>query len=327
MKKLLFPLTLVALLLALSSSADAQQPPKLAKIGWLFSGTPASMASQRDEIVRLLYELGYIESKNIAFEYRYADNELDRLPALAHELVSLKIDVLLVRGPRTALAAKAATRTIPIVFYDVADPVVLGLVDSLVRPGGNLTGLTIITEALVGKRLELLKETVPKLSRVAVLWNPQSPGNALQWKESQLQAQALGLQLHSMEVSSADGYDSAFKAAVKARAAAVAVTPDPLVTANFKLITDLLAKHHLPALADRGQFVEAGGLMSYGADQAEQVRRVVALVDKILKGAKPADIPVEQPRKFELVINLKTAKQIGLTIPANVLARADKVIR
>jgi len=204
---------------------------------------------------------------------------------------------------------------------------VLGLVDSLARPGGNLTGLTIITETLVGKRLELLKETIPKLFRVAVLWNPESPGNQLQWKESQLQAQALGLQLQSMEVSSEDRYESAFKAAVKARAAAVAVTPDPLVTANFKLITNSLAKHHLPAIADRGEFVETGGLMSYGADQAEQVRRVVALVAKILKGAKPADIPVEQPRKFELVINLKAAKQIGLTIPQSVLYRADRVIK
>jgi putative tryptophan/tyrosine transport system substrate-binding protein len=325
--RILVSFCLLITVLLITGSAEAQQPPKLAKIGWLFGGTAASMASQRDEIVRLLHELGYIESKNIAFEHRYADNELDRLPALAHELVSLKIDVLLVRAPRPALAAKNATKTIPIVFYDVADPVALGLVDSLVRPGGNLTGLTIITETLVGKRLELLKETVPKLSRVAVLWNPQSPGNALQWKESQLQAQALGLQLHSMEVSSADGYDSAFKVALKAHSAAVAVTPDPLVTANFKLITNLLIKYRLPALADRGEFVETGGLMSYGADQTEQAKRVVALLDKILKGAKPADIPVEQPRKFELVINLKTAKQIGLTIPQSVLYRADKVIK
>jgi putative ABC transport system substrate-binding protein len=318
---------LVGLTLTSYRLAEAQQAAKVAKIGWLVGFSAASMASQRDEILRLLRELGYIESKNIAFEYRYADNKLDRLPALADELVSLKVDVLLVRAPRPALAAKNATRTIPIVFYDVADPVMLGLVDSLVRPGGNLTGLTIITETLVGKRLELLKETVPKLFRVAVLWNPENPGNELQWKESQLQARALGLQLQSIEVSSADRYESAFKAAVKARAAAVAVTPDPLVTANFKLITNLLAKHHLPAIADRGEFVETGGLMSYGADQAEQVRRVVALVAKILKGAKPADIPVERPRKFELLINLKTAKQIGLTIPPNVLARADKVVK
>ena len=321
-------IVLAVILLAVAVIAEAQQPqPKLTKIGWLYGGSAASMAAQRDEILRLLREIGYVESRNIAFEYRYADNELDRLPVLAKELVNLKMDALLVRSPRPVLAAKNATKTIPIVFYDVADPVALGLVDSLVRPGGNLTGLTIITETLVGKRLELLKETVPKLSRVAVLWNPQSPGNTLQWKESQLRAQALHLQLHSMEVSSADRYDSAFKAAINAHSEAVAVTPDPLVTVNFKLITNLLTKYRLPSLADRGQFVESGGLMSYGADQEEQVKRVVALVDKILKGAKPADLPVEQPKKFEFIINLKTAKQIDLTIPPNVLARADRVIK
>jgi putative ABC transport system substrate-binding protein len=204
---------------------------------------------------------------------------------------------------------------------------VLGLVDSLARLGGNLTGLTIITEVLVGKRLELLKETVPKLSRVAVLWNPQNPGNALQWKESQLQARALGLQLHSMEVTSAARYESAFKEAVKARSGALAVTPDPLVVSNFKLITDLTARYRLPALADRGEFVESGGLMSYGADQAEAYRRVASMVDKILKGTKPADIPVEQPTRFELMINLKTAKALGLTIPPVVMMRATKVIK
>src|SRR4029434_2528904 len=318
---------LVGLTLTSYRLAEAQQAAKVAKIGWLVGFSAASMASQRDEILRLLRELGYIESKNIAFEYRYADNKLDRLPALADELVSLKGDVLLVRAPRPALAAKNATRTIPIVFYDVADPVALGLVDSLARPGGNLTGLTIITEVLVGKRLELLKETVPKLSRVAVLWNPQNPGNALQWKESQIQARALGLQLNSMEVSSADRYEGAFKEAAKARSAALAVTPDPLVTSNFKLITDLAVKYRLPAIADRKEFVDNGGLMSYGADQADQHRRVAWMIDKILKGAKPSEIPVEQPTKFELVINLKTAKALGLTIPPVVLMRANQVIK
>jgi putative tryptophan/tyrosine transport system substrate-binding protein len=180
---------------------------------------------------------------------------------------------------------------------------------------------------LVGKRLELLKETIPKLSGVAVLWNPQNPGNALQWKESQLHARALGLQLHSMEVSSADRYEGAFKEAAKARSAALAVTPDPLVTSNFKLITDMALKYRLPAIADREEFVDNGGLMSYGADQADQDRRVAWMIDKILKGAKPSEIPVEQPTKFELVINLKTAKALGLTIPPVVLMRADKVIK
>ena len=183
----------------------------------------------------MLRELSYVEGKNIAIEFRDADNKLDRLPALADELVRLKVDVFIASAPRAALAAKNATRTIPIVFYDVADPVALGLVDSLARPGGNITGFTIITEVLAGKRLELLKETVPKLSRVAVLWNPQNPGNAQQWKESQLPARALGLQLHSMEVSSADKFESAFKEAAKARSAALAVAPDPLVFSNLKL--------------------------------------------------------------------------------------------
>jgi ABC-type uncharacterized transport system substrate-binding protein len=321
----------VAIVLAMAllwpSLATAQHITKAAKIGWLFAGSAASMAPQRDEGVTLLRALGYIEHKNINFEYRYGDNKLDQLPALAVELVNLNVNLLVVRAPRPALAAKEATKTIPIVFYDLADPVALGLVERMARPGGNLTGLTIMTEALVGKRLELLRETIPTLSHVAVLWNPESPGNALQWQQSQLQAHVLGLQVHSMEVSSADRYDSAFNTAVKARIGAVAVTPDPLVTANFKLLTELFAKYRLPALADRVQFVESGGLMSYGADQEEQIRRAVALVDKVLKGARPADIPVEQPKKFELVINLNTARQIGLTIPPSVLARADRVIR
>jgi putative tryptophan/tyrosine transport system substrate-binding protein len=327
MTKRFVHLTLSALLLALCSSAEAQQQAKVAKIGWLGFRSAARQAPGTEGFRRELLKLGYVEGKNIAFEYREAEGKLDRLPAVADELVRLKVDVIVTASTAGALAAKNTTRTIPIVFYSAGDPVATGLVDSLARPGGNLTGLTIITDVLVGKRLELLKETVPKLFRVAVLWNPENPGNALQWKESQLQAQALGLQLHSMAVSSADRYEGAFKEAAKARSAALAVTPDPLVISNLKLITDLAAKYRLPAIADRGEFVESGGLMSYGADQTEQVRRAVALMDKILKGAKPADLPVEQPMKFEFVINLKTAKQIGLTIPPNVLARADKVIR
>jgi putative tryptophan/tyrosine transport system substrate-binding protein len=324
-KKILVSI-LAVVILVFAYTAGAQQV-KIPKIGW-FSGVSASAApSAFSGVQRELRALGYVEGKNFTFDYRYADNRLDRLPALADELVGLKVDVLIARSPRAALAAKNATRTTPIVFYDVADPVALGLVDSLARPGGNLTGLTIITEVLVGKRLELLKETVPKLSGVAVLWNPQNPGNALQWKESQLQARALGLQLHSMEVSSADRYEGAFKEAAKARSAALAVTPDPLVTSNFKLITDLAVKYRLPAIADREEFVDNGGLMSYGADQADQHRRVAWMIDKILKGAKPSEIPVEQPTKFELVINLKTAKALGLTIPPVVLMRAERVVK
>ena len=240
----------------------------------------------------------------------------------------VKVDALLTPGGNGALALKKATTTIPIVFIGaVSDPIAAGLVDSLARPGGNITGFTNVAADLTGKWLELLKQTVPKLSHVAVLWDPQNPGNAQQWKESQLQARELGLQLHSMEVSSADQYEGAFKEAIKVRSAALAVTQHTLATSHQKLITDLATKNRLASMYFRGDFVERGGLMSYAADQEEPYRRAASMVDKILKGAKPADLPVEQPTKFELVINLKAAKQIGLTIPPNVLARADKVIR
>src|SRR5262249_9233141 len=227
----------------------------------------------------------------------------------------------------SALAAKNATRTIPIVFLGVVDPVGVGLVDSLARPGGSITGFTSIAAELAGKRLELLKETIPKLSRVAVLWTPQDPASTPQWKESQLAARELGLQLHSMEVSSAAKYEGALKEEIRARSAALAVTQDQLHISNQKRITDLATKHRLPAIYPRTDFVSSGGLMSYGADWAESFSRGAAMVDKILKGAKPADLPIEQPKKFELIVNLKAAKQIGLTIPQKVLARADKVIR
>ena len=316
-----------ATLVSTASFVHAQQSKKVPRIGYLTANYLSTISPLIEAFGQGLRELGYVEGKNIVIEYRYADTKLDRLPALADELVRLKVDVLVVGGPPVAVAAKNATRTIPIVFYSVADPVALGLVDSLARPGGNVTGFTIITEVLAGKRLELLKETVPKLSQVAVLWNPQNPGNALQWKESQLQARALGLQLYSMEVTNADKLQTAFKEAAKARSGALAVTQDTVFGSNLKLIADLAIKYRWAAIYTRREFVETGGLMSYGADQAEQVRRVVALVDKILRGAKPGDLPVEQPMKFEFIISLKAAKQIGLTIPPNVLARADKVIK
>ncbi len=314
-------------LLGVAVIAEAQQPAKVGKIGWLSIGSDSGPGSTIRAVPPELRALGYIEGKNIAFDYRYADNKLDRLPALADELVRLKVDVLVTPGTPAAIAAKNATRTIPIVFFRVSDPVPLGLVDSLSRPGGNVTGFTEISEVLAGKRLELLKETVPKLSRVALLWNPQNPGNAQQWKESQLPARELGLQLHSMEVSSADKYEGAFKEAVKARSGALAVAQDALAGSNLKLIADLAIKHRLPASYPRGEFVDNGGLMSYGPDPDESFKRVASMIDKILKGAKPADLPVEQPTKFELVINLKTAKQIGVEIPPEVLARANRLIR
>ena len=317
----------VVALLAVAVIGEAQQPAKVAKIGWLSIGLDSGPGSTIRGIPPELRALGYVEGMNIAFDYRYADNKLDRLPALADELVRLKVDVLVTPGTPAAIAAKNATRTIPIVFFRVSDPVPLGLVDSLSRPGGNVTGFTEISEVLAGKRLELFKETVPKLSRVAVLWNPQNPGNAQQWKENQLPARELGLQLHSMEVSSADKYEGAFKEAVKARSSALAVAQDALAGSNLKLIADLAIKHRLPASYPRGEFVDNGGLMSYGPDPDESLRRVASMIDKILKGAKPADLPVEQPTKFELAFNLKTAKQIGVIIPQGLLYRADKVIR
>lgn len=317
---------LAGLMLPSVHLTEAQQQAKVPKIGWL-GGRSAASATGLDGLRRELRALGYVEGKNIVFEDRYAEGKLDRLPALADELVRLKIDVLLTPSTITALAAKNATRTIPIVFISVGDPVAVGLVDSLARPGGNVTGFTDISAVLAGKRLELLKETIPKLSRVAVLWNPQEPGSAQQWKESQLPARELGLQLHSMEVSSADKYESAFKEATKARSAALAVTQNTLATSNLKQIAELAAKNRLPAIYTRGEYVDSGGLMYYGVDQAEPYRRAAVFVDKVLKGTKPADIPVEQPTKFELLINLKTAKALGLTIPAMVLMRAEKVIK
>jgi putative ABC transport system substrate-binding protein len=237
------------------------------------------------------------------------------------------VDVLLTPATPAAVAAKNATRTIPIVFYSGSDPVALGLVDSLARPGGNITGFTTIGAVLAGKRLELLKETISNLSRVAALWNPHDSLSAQAWKESQLPARELGLQLHSMEVSSADKFEGAFKEAIKASSAALALMGSPFFFSHQKQIVDLAAKNRLPAIYSNREFVVSGGLMSYGADQTEPYRRAAVLVNKILKGAKPADLPVEQATKFELVINLKTAKQIGVTIPPNVLARADKVIK
>jgi putative tryptophan/tyrosine transport system substrate-binding protein len=322
-RKEIISVALSGLLLALSVPVVAQQQPKIARIGELLSGTRPALGSGRESLRRELRKLGYVESKNIVFESLSSEGKPDRYAALAGELVRSKVDVILTSSPDETLAAKNATKTIPIVFYAAGDPVASGLVDSLAHPGGNVTGFTTIASVLSGKRLELVKEIVPKLSRVAVLWyRSMQP-----WKESQLAARELGLQLHSMQVSSADELESAFTDAVTARSAAVVVVESPLASSTGKQIAALAAKNRLPTVYARKDFVEGGGLMSYGADPSEAHRRIALLVDKILKGANPAELPVEQPTKFELVINLKTAKQIGLTIPPNVLARADKVIR
>jgi putative tryptophan/tyrosine transport system substrate-binding protein len=315
---------LATLLLTTASFGNAQQLVKTPKIGWLFAAAPNT---PQKELVRMLRDLGYVDGKNIVFEYRYANNKLDRLPALADELVRIKVDVLLTPGTPGALALKTATKTIPIVFFDVTDPVAAGLVDSLARPGGNITGFSSIEALLAGKRLELLKEAVPKISRVAVLWNPHDPSSVQQWKESQLSARELGLQLHSMEVSSADQFENAFKAATQMRSSALFAVSNALAASNQTRLTELATRYRLPAMFGQGSFATNGGLISYGPDQTERFRRAAVMVDKILKGAKPVDIPVEQPTKFEFVINLKTAKVLNLTIPQSVLYRADKVIK
>jgi putative ABC transport system substrate-binding protein len=306
--------------------AEAQPQARIPKIGWI-AVRPVSAAFAIESFQREFSKLGYVDGKNVRFEYRYAEGKLDRLPALAEELVRLKVDVLIAPTTPAALAAKNATKTIPIVFIDVTDPIAAGLIDSLARPGGNITGFTTIGAILAGKRLELLKETVPKLSRVAVLWNPQDPSSAQNWKESQLPARELRLQLYSMEVSSADKYEAAFKEATKARAGALASMGGQLGSSSENDTAKLANKYRLPAIYTRQPVVENGGLMSYGPDQFEGFRRTAVFVDKILKGTNPADIPVEQPMGFELAINLKTAKDLGLTIPPIVLMRATRVVK
>jgi len=325
--KSVFYFSLCAMLFALYASVAAQQQGKLPKIGWL-EVRPDDLRTSFKSFQRELRALGYVEGKNIAFEYRNAGNKLDRLPALADELIRLDVKVLHAVPAPAAVAAKNATTTIPIVFAGGFDPVAAGLVDSLARPGGNITGFSANIPMVAGKRLELLKETVRKLSRVAALWDPQNSGSAQQWKESQLPARELGLQLYSIEISSAERFEAAFKEATKANSEAIILMESQFFySSNQKQLADLAAKNRLPAIYSRGDFVENGGLMSYGANQSEPYRRVASMVDKILKGTKPADIPVEQPTKFELIVNLKAAKQIGLTIPSNVLARADRVIK
>jgi putative ABC transport system substrate-binding protein len=325
--KVFTTLIFVTFMLVFVHPAGAQQPSKVPKIGFLVGPSRSFFASRMESFQQGLHSLGYIEGKNIAIEYRYAEGKADRLPTLAAELVGLNVDVIVTSATPSVLAAKKATSTIPVVFVSVTDPVASGLVASLARPGGNITGLTILAPELSGKRLELLKEAVPNVTRVAFLWNPANPAQAPQWREAQAAAQALGLRLQSLEVRSSNDFDSAFEAALRERARALIASPEPLISTHLKRIVEFVAKNRLPAMYAGPEVVDAGGLMSYAPDYTAQYRRAAAYVDKILKGTKPADLPVEQPTKFELVINLKAAKQIGLTIPPNVLARADRVIR
>jgi ABC-type uncharacterized transport system substrate-binding protein len=331
MKRAAVPSILVAvMLLAVGVIAEAQQPKKVPRIGYLSSQEPAT-ESTRSEAIRLaLRERGYIEGQNIAIEYRYAEGKQDRFPELAAELVRLKVDMILVAGGSIWVrAAKNATKTIPIVMVDSgSDPVEAGLVESLARPGGNVTGITLLVGELGGKRLELLKEAVPKVARVAVLYNPATALNVREVKEVlPVAARALGLTVRSWEVRAADDFDRVFAALNKERPDGLFVSSGPRMGVNQKRIVGFALESRLPSMFSNRRAVEAGGLMSYHADPADSHRRVAYYVDRILKGAKPADLPVEQPTKFELVINLKTAKQIGLTIPQSMLYRADKVIK
>ena len=318
------------MLLTVAVTAPAQQPTKVPRIGYLSSGNPAT-ESARSEAIRLaLRDLGYIEGQNIALEYRYAEGKQERLSELAAELVHLKVDVILTAGGAyTVQMAKVATKAIPIVMVGQGiNAVEAGLVETLARPGGNVTGVTNLTTELGGKRLELLKEAVPKLARVAVLYHLVTPSSVLEVKEVlPAAAGALGLTVRSWGVRNADGFERVFAALNKQRPDGLYVPVDALMTANLKRIVGFALKSRLPSIYGNREAVDAGGLMSYGAHLADSYRRVADFVDKILKGAKPGDLPVEQPKKFELVINLNTAQQIGLTIPPNVLAIADEVIR
>jgi len=319
-----------SMLLALPFPAWAQQPKKVPRIGYLSTREPAS-DSARSEAIRLaLRERGYIEGQNIATEYRYAEGKRDRLPELAAELVRLKVDIIVAAGGDPPVrAAMNATKTIPIVMTGGGiDPVEAGLVDSLARPGGNVTGITNLNPELGGKRLELFKEAVPKLARVAVLYEPASPGSVLELKEVlPVAARALRLTLQPWEVRGTDDFDKIFAAMGKRRSDGLFVSGGALMYANQNRTIGFALKSRLPSAYNRREDIEAGGLMFYGADLADSYRRVAYFVDRILKGTKPADLPVERPMKFELIVNLKTAKQIGLTIDPNLLARANRLIK
>ena len=328
MTKKISILTLCTLLLAFCFTAEAQQPKKVPRIGYLVGGDPATESTRSDAIRLALRELGYIEGQNIATEYRYAGGKLDRFSELAAELVRLKVDIIVVAGGGSYVQVlKNATRAIPIIMVGVgSDPVEAGLVESLARPGGNITGLTLLSKELGGKRLELLKEIIPKVARVAVLYEPV-PASASELKEVQAAARALGFTIQPWEVRAGSGFEKVFAALRKERPDGLYVPGGPLMRDNQKRIVGFALKSRLPSTYSNREVVDAGGLMYYGADLADSYRRVAKYVDKILKGAKPADLPVEQPTKFELVINLKTAKQIGLTIPPEVLARASRLIK
>jgi putative tryptophan/tyrosine transport system substrate-binding protein len=327
MNKKIFCIALSALLLALTIPAGAQQPTKISRIGLLNTNQAAAFTSRTEGFRQGLRELGYVEGKNINIEYRYADGKLDRLPALAAELVHLKVDVIVTAVSSSTRAAKEATNTIPIVMAQDNDPVGNGFINSLARPGGNITGLSSLSPEIGGKQLELLREILPKLSGAAVIGTSTLPGHAQRLKEMELAAKTLRIELYYRDVLSRKDIEASFRETSKERADAVIVLGGLVLISHRTQVVNLAAKNRLPAIYNVPEFVEDGGLMTYGTSYVDLYRGVAIYVDKILKGAKPADLPVQQPTKFELVINLKTAKQIGLTIPSSVLARADKVIK
>ncbi|MDP2602290.1 MAG: ABC transporter substrate-binding protein [Deltaproteobacteria bacterium] len=326
MSKKVLSLALCATLFALCVPTEAQQPARIPRIGILIVPSASIFSARVEAFRRRLRELGYVEGKNIVIEYRYAEGKRERLPDLAAELVRLEVDVIVTTGAANS-AAKKASATIPIVFSAASDPVGTELVSSLARPGGNITGLSIMAPDLDGKRLELLKEAFPKVARVGFLWEPSASRGNLPLTEMEAAAKSLGVKLLSLPVRSLDDFESAFARAKRDGAQALITTPGLLVNTQQRQVLDFAAKNRLPAMYPESEFVEAGGLMSYGSNQADLWRRAADFVDKILKGTKPADIPVEQPTKFEFIVNLNAAKQIGVTIPPNVLVRADRVIR
>ena len=325
MNKKLVLCLLTAILPVYISSAEAQQLEKIWRIGFLLAGSPSSSSDQVAAFRQGLRQVGYEEGKNVTIDFRYAEGKFERLPELAVELVRLKVDVIVSPGNQPSQAAKRATTTIPIVFPGVGDPVGWGLVDSLARPGGNITGFTNFSPELSGKRVELLKESFPKISRAAVLRDPSQPPQS--FNETETASRSVGIKVQSLEIRNAADVETAFSAMSKNRTEALITLPQPALSIHRRRIVDFTAKSRLPSVHSDRLWAEAGGLISYGPDNIDLHRRAGIYVDKILKGAKPADLPVEQPTKFEFIVNLKTARQIGLTIPPNVLARADRVIR
>ena len=329
MKRRTFMAMLTGGIVVAPFAAEAQQAAKIARIGFLATGSPPITPHLLEAFLQGLRELGYVEGRNLVIEYRFAEGKYERLPALGAELVALKVDVIVVGNTPAALAAKQATKTIPIVFAGAGDPVTSGLLTSLARPGGNITGLSGVAPDLVGKRLELLKQVIPGVSRVAVLWEPGAVGERTDrdmLKAAEVAARALGVRLQFVEARGPEDFDRVFSDMTRARAGALTVWGSARFFNERRGLADLAAKNRLPAVYVSRDFVDAGGLMSYGPNAADLFRRAATYVDKILKGAKPGDLPVEQPTKFELVINLKAAKALGLTIPQSVLGRADQVI-